>query len=318
MAKLTRLTGKVFAGSADMENLGVFGSAKAGNPTNPTSTGTEAQIQAPAAYGTGWTSAVVTSRNFPPIEEVNGVLRTISYQNCYLLQEGIPTFDINTEYSDTSIVKNVGNGGELILYVSLQDNNIGHQPGAEGSEDYWTRAVFVGSSAIGVPQITLNYNLVDAPENCVWLEGAEDGIPDNAQGYDCDFPNLYAIYGTDYNDEDTPEGKYKLPDFRNRVLWGGETAGYLAAGLPNIKGSIWYNNNSNEGLNSDRVYGAFTRVQVSNNQGSEGDGTHSTQYTFNANDGASYVSAENSGIYNDNCHTVQPPAIKFRAYTRYQ
>ena len=125
MAKLTRLTGKVFAGTADLEDLGVFGSAKAGNPTNPTGTNTEAQIQSGTAYDEGWTSAVVTSRNFPPVEEVNGVLRTISYQNCYILQEGIPEYDVGTEYSNTSIVKDI-NGSQLTLYVSLINNNIGN------------------------------------------------------------------------------------------------------------------------------------------------------------------------------------------------
>lgn len=133
MAKLTRLTGKVFAGSADLEDLGVFGSAKAGTPTNPTGTDTEAQIQAGSAYDEGWTSAIVTSRNFPPIEEVNGVLRTISYQDCYLLQEGIPEYDINTKYSNTSIVKSINNG-IITLYTSLANDNIGN---ALTNTTYW-------------------------------------------------------------------------------------------------------------------------------------------------------------------------------------
>lgn len=308
MAKLTRLTGKVFAGSANLTDLGVFGSAKSGTPTNPTGTGTEAQIQAPSAYNSGWTSAIVTSRNFPPVEEVNGVLRTISYQNCYLLQEGIPTFDLYTEYSNTSVVKSVGSGGELILYVSLQDNNTGHQPGISGSEEWWTRAVFIGSSAIGVPQITLNYNLVDAPENCVWLEGALDGIPGNAQGYDSDFPNLYGIYGTAYNDENTPEGKYKLPDFRNRVMWGGETAGYLDAGLPNI----WGNFNANQLWDGSPVgYGAFA-AYGSDKRNTPGSGGDSSQYGFN------FDASRCSSVYKNDVTTVQPPSIKVRVYTRYQ
>lgn len=296
MTKLTRVTGKVFAGSADLVNLGVFGSAKAGSPTNPTGTGTEAQIQAPAAYNAGWTAAIVTSRNFPPIEEVNGVLRTISYQNCYLLQEGIPTFDINTEYSDTSVVKSVGNGGELILYVSLQDGNIGHQPGAVGSEEYWTRAVFVGSSAIGVPQITLNFNLVNAPENCVWLDGA---VKKQAS-----YQDLYNIYGNSYWDGETPvaSDEFQLPDFRDRVLWGGETAGYIPAGLPNLTGSFPIDNRS-------WLDGTLFKTAGSNNSGADGSGGLQYKCVYDASD--------YNPIYGGST-TVQPPAIKFRAYTRYQ
>ena len=133
MGKLTRLTGKVFAGEADLEDLGVFGSAKAGQGVNPTATDTEAQIQAGTAYGEGWTSAVVSNKNFPPVEEVNGVLRTISYQNCYLLQEGMPSYDADTEYSNTSIVKALNNNG-IVFYRSLQDGNIGN---SLSDTDYW-------------------------------------------------------------------------------------------------------------------------------------------------------------------------------------
>lgn len=316
MAKLTRLTGKVFAGLADLTDLGVFGSAKAGSGTNPTGTNTEAQIQANAAYEEGWTSAVVTNKNFPPIEEVNGVLRTISYQNCYLLQEGIPTYDSATEYSNTSIVKSVGSGGELILFVSLQDANTGHQPGASGSESWWTRAIFTGTSPIGVPQITLNYNLVDAPENCVWLEGALDGIPDS--GNTCYFPNLYTIYGTAYNTSDTPAGYYQLPDFRDRVMWGANNTntalntggpGYIAAGIPNIKAQWAVDNRS---WVSGAVY-----TDGSNNKGATGESGLQYHAYFDVSRPAATASQAN-GIYRNDCYTVQPRSIKVRVYTRYQ
>lgn len=122
MAKLTRVTGKVFGGSAPLNEIGQFGSALAGNPTN---TQDVATIQALDAYSKGWGSAVITSRQFPPIEEVTGVLKTISYQACYMLQEGIPAYDVNTEYSNTSVVKYVNNGN-VTLYLSLIDNNIGN------------------------------------------------------------------------------------------------------------------------------------------------------------------------------------------------
>ena len=124
MAKLTRVTGKVFGSAALAQSggIGQFGSAATGTP-NPTTD--VATIQALQAYLDGWGSAVITSRNFPPIEEVTGVLKTISYQTCYTLQEGIPAYDSGTEYSNTSIIKGVNNG-VITLYASLVDNNTGN------------------------------------------------------------------------------------------------------------------------------------------------------------------------------------------------
>ena len=130
MAKLTRVTGKVFGGSAPLDEIGQFGSALAGNPTN---TQDVATIQALDAYSEGWGSAVISSRQFPPIEEVTGALKTISYQGCYLLQEGIPEYDIDTEYSNTSIVKSI-NDGITTLYVSLSNGNKGN---ALSNATYW-------------------------------------------------------------------------------------------------------------------------------------------------------------------------------------
>lgn len=141
MATLSRVTGKVFGGNAPLDEIGQFGSAKSGTPLN---TQDVATIQALPAYTNGWGSAIMTSRNFPPIEEVTGVLKTISYQNCYLLQEGVPTYDVGTNYSATSIVK-VINGTNLSFYVSLVDNNLGNSL-SDGTK--WAKASFA-DRAIG-------------------------------------------------------------------------------------------------------------------------------------------------------------------------
>lgn len=141
MAKLTRVTGKVFGGNAPLNQIGQFGSALAGTPNN---TQDVAEIQALDAYSNGWGSAVISSRNFPPIEEVTGALKTISYQSCYLLQEGIPEYDINTEYSNTSVVKSI-NGNELIFYISLQNNNIGNPL---TNSAYWYMVQFAQKSYV--------------------------------------------------------------------------------------------------------------------------------------------------------------------------
>ena len=289
MAKLVRVTGKVFGGSAPLDQIGQFGSAKAGTPTN---TQDVAEIQSLQAYSNGWGSAIVTSRNFPPIEEVTGVLKTISYQNCYLLQEGAPEYDINTEYSNTSIVKSV-NGNELIFYISLQNNNIGH-PLTDTT--YWARAIFTGSSPIGVPQFTLNFNAT-LPENCIWLEGAEVSRTT--------YSILFGIYGTTYGAGDGST-TFKLPDFRNRAIWGANSAGYLSAGLPNIIGA--FRLQGTEG--SSAVSGAFSAGAKG---GSWGAGHNNTA----ENPLISFNASWSNSIYG-NSSTVQPPSIKVRVYTRYQ
>ena len=290
MAKLTRVTGKVFANDAPLAQIGQFGSALAGNPYNTQDVATIQNLQ---AYLNGWQSAVITSRNFPPIEEVNGVLKTISYQACYLLQEGIPEYDINTEYSNTSIVKSIS-GNELSFYISLQNNNKGN---ALTNTTYWSKAVFTGASPIGTPQITLNFGAT-LPENCLWLEGATVSRTD--------YSTLFGIYGTTYGAGDGST-TFKLPDFRNRAIWGANTAGYLEAGLPNITGQ------SNP---VEAEYG-----------GTGGSGALYTTWAFNswaggAHDGRQYVrvnmdASRSNRIYGKSS-TVQPSAIKVRVYTRYQ
>lgn len=286
MAKLTRVTGKVFGGSAPLNEIGQFGSALAGTPTN---TQDVATIQSLSAYDNGWGSAVISSRNFPPIEEVNGVLKTISYQGCYLLQEGIPTYDANTEYSNTSIVKDV-NGTQLILYVSLQDNNVGNPL---TDTDYWAQVTFLGSSPIGAPQITLNFNAT-LPENCIWLEGAEVSRTT--------YSTLFGIYGTTYGAGDGST-TFKLPDFRNRVIWGGTTAGYISAGLPNITG---YVGRVDGGKNA---WGAFYWNGQTAGNLENSSGEPDPLVLFDA--------SRSSSVYGGST-TVQPPAIKCRVYTRYQ
>lgn len=339
MTTLTRVTGKVFGGSAPLDEIGQFGSAKLGTKLN---TQDVATIQALDAYSNGWGSAIISSRNFPPIEEVTGALKTISYQACYLLQEGIPTYDINTEYSATSIVKNVS-GNELILYVSKTDNNIGN---ALTDTAYWSRVIFSGTSPIGAPQFTLNFNAT-LPDNCIWLEGAAVSRTT--------YNNLFAIYGTTYGAGDGST-TFNLPDFRNRCVWGGSTGGYIAAGLPshthtatattssfsashshtrgsmNITGTV-----KSAGRNGDFLSGAFTFLN-SDHDGASGriDGGADYNYlastaSFNASN--SWTGSTSSAtVSNSHTHTItvasgggigssdtiQPAAIKVRVYTRYQ
>lgn len=295
MAKLQRVTGKVFGGSAPLAQIGQFGSAASGTPTN---TQDVATIQALAAYLNGWGSGIVTSRNFPPIEEVTGVLKTISYQACYLLQEGIPEYDASTEYSNTSIVKSIS-GNELSFYISLQNNNVGN---ALSNTTYWSKAVFTGSSPIGAPQFTLNFGAT-LPENCIWLEGAAVSRTT--------YSTLFGIYGTTYGAGDGST-TFNLPDFRNRALWGSDFAGYIGAGLPNITGTAW-NIGFGTRDNGQSASGAFAGSSP---------GSYPTQGGWDNNYGRfgstlSFNAAFSNGIYGASS-TVQPPSIRIRVYTRYQ
>lgn len=246
MATLTRVTGKVFGGNAPLSEIGVFGSAKAGNPTNSQDVAT---IQAGTAYANGWGSGVVASDNFPPMEEVTGVLKTISYQACYLLQEGCPVYDANTEYSNTSIVKNIS-GSVLQFYISKQNGNIGH---ALTDTDWWQQATFTGTSPVGVPQFTMNPNAI-LPANCMWLEGQLLDISD--------FSTLHSIYSDTYNlPTDTDATKFRLPDFRNKYICGIDTDnsdfGYVSAGLPNLGLTAVSNGAHTHGGGSLNATGSF-------------------------------------------------------------
>lgn len=173
MSKLERVTAKLFAGNADRNQIGQFGSAKLNTPTNTTDI---SEIQELSAYDNGWGDAIISNRNFPPMEEVNGVLKTISYQTCYLLQEGIPEYDIGTTYSNTSIVKTINQDG-VLLYRSLKPCNIGNALSditswekiyfQNGYEDNITanRSLTLSGAVTG----SVNYNLSNSSNNALTI-----------------------------------------------------------------------------------------------------------------------------------------------------
>lgn len=127
MPKLTRKTQKIFCGSADNDQLAVFGSMATGTPIY---TNDVEQLQGNAAYNQGWEAATLEDKA-PFMEEMNGIQYSTSYQLAYLLQQGIAEWDSNTTYYTHSFVSfNDGN-----IYQSLRDNNIGNNPSS--SDTYW-------------------------------------------------------------------------------------------------------------------------------------------------------------------------------------
>lgn len=120
MAKLPRVTAKIFAGNASEDDLGQFGSAL--NGTKITNTDISVLQELPA-FTQGWRSAVISGRNYPTLQEMNSVQRIASQQIAYTLQNGMPEWDENTTYYTNQFCR-VGKD----FYCSKIDDNTGNNP----------------------------------------------------------------------------------------------------------------------------------------------------------------------------------------------
>lgn len=118
--KIPRVTSKIFASNAADGDIGQFGSALTGTKVN---TDDISVIQGLPAYEKGWRGAVVSNRNYPTLQEMNGLQKTFSQQIAYILQNGMPEWDAGTTYFTDQFCR-VGS----MFYVSLQDNNLGNNP----------------------------------------------------------------------------------------------------------------------------------------------------------------------------------------------
>lgn len=284
MAKLQRKTQKVFASSANADQIAVFGSMKTGTPDYSADI---EELQS-AEYLLGWSDAILSDKA-PYLEEMNGVQYGLSYQSAYILQEGIPEYDAGTNYSNTSVVKGVDGSNNIILYHSLKADNIGNPLSDTTS---WQRLYITTIGYIGQPQITFNFGENVLPNDCIWLEGQALSRTLYAQ--------LFAVYGTTYGEGDG-ETTFNVPDCRGRVFWGGETAGYISAGLPNITGAVPI---------GDATWATGAFYYGGQFAGGSDAGGNIDHY-------ANFDASRSSSIYG-NSATVQPPAIKCRVFTRYQ
>lgn len=120
MARLTRKNIKVFAGSAN--NNGVFGSLQANNPTLSNDVET---IQSLSAWAQGWNAATETSEELPPLEEIQAVEYVTTYEQAYIMQEGMPEWASTVTYYKGSLIKEVTTNG-FRIYCSLTDDNTGN------------------------------------------------------------------------------------------------------------------------------------------------------------------------------------------------
>lgn len=80
MPKLPRVTAKVFASNAAENDIGQYGSALSGTKVT---TGNIEEIQALPAYETGWRGAVISDRNYPTLQEMNGLQKLFTTNSLY-------------------------------------------------------------------------------------------------------------------------------------------------------------------------------------------------------------------------------------------
>ena len=121
MARLTRKNIKVFAGGAS--NNGIFGSLQANNPVQ---TNDVEQIQSLTAWEEGWDSATMTSEKLPTLEEFQSVQYVVTYEQAYLMQEGLPEWASTVTFYKGSLTKEITSTG-FRIYCSLTDDNSGNQ-----------------------------------------------------------------------------------------------------------------------------------------------------------------------------------------------
>lgn len=193
MSKLPRVTAKVFASNAAETDIGQYGSALTGAKIN---TGDIAQIQALPAYETGWRGAVISERNYPTLQEMNGLQKVFSQQIAYLFQNGaFAEWDENTEYcANTSFCQING-----VLYQSLTNNNIGNNP--SNDETNWKKIDLGGG---GGGDTGSGFSLFDVVEKDHILSFEE------SMGF--------GLLGTYVYKEPVTGSRYGYPDFYNECV----------------------------------------------------------------------------------------------------
>lgn len=126
MARLTRVTNKVFGSTASIVDdptygpqIGQFGSAKAGTYN---ATADVATIQGLPAWNNGWIDAVIPNQQYPTLPEMTGFGKVVTYQTGYILQEGVAEWDAGTTYYKNSIVKYASTTSTQSATASIGDS----------------------------------------------------------------------------------------------------------------------------------------------------------------------------------------------------
>lgn len=221
MAKILRKTLLAFGSQGPVTSFGQFGSKVAGLPQ--TSQDPDV-IQGLAAWINGWQNAVVTTNKAGYIEDMNGWCLVHSYMTAYLLQQGIPEWDIGTTYYLNSVVQ--ANNGQW--FNSLQDNNIGNAPPVGASNALWK---WVNAPAIP-PQAIPTGTIIDhaggaTPSGYLPCDGAAVNR--------ITYATLFAQIGVIWGSGDSIN-TFNVPNFNRRVAVG--SGGSSTTTLANTVGSI--------------------------------------------------------------------------------
>ena len=314
MAKLTRVTAKIFGETAtatgDDPQIGQFGSGLAGTYVGTTDVST---IQNLSAWSNGFIDSVTPDEQFPPLPEMTGFGKVLSYQNAYLLQQGIAEWDSATTYYENGFCSKNGK-----IYVSLSDNNLNNDP--ESDIINWQMFTSGNSRNIG-EVITSTIPLVDAGlhllDGSLLSYGSYKAFIDYiADLYDSG--DYTAIFDTEANWQsavtsygvcgkfvyDSVNNTVRLPKITGFIEGAGSTStvgNLVQAGLPNITGGF----HSGGGALSN-ASGAFT---LASSAESTGNHTGNVNYVSSINFNAS----KSSSIYG-NSSTVQPQAVKVLYY----
>ena len=216
----------------------MFGSLQAGNPQTSNNVAT---LQSLAAFENGWDDAIEQGDKLPPLEEFQGIQYGISYQQAYMLQEGIAEWDASTPYYKGSLAKTIS-GSSFKLYCSLADNNTGnvvtnttywkkvmdsddtyafdntvvHKTGTEtiSGNKTFSGSVYLGSwSTVGTPSI------YDKSKSVVNSEWVRDNI--GGSGFISGIPDYDSMYTVDRTF--TPE--------KNGIMMVYRSSGYPGAGI---------------------------------------------------------------------------------------
>jgi hypothetical protein len=131
MARIPRVLYRLFGVDGPTADFGTFGSKAAGAPVY---TKDVAVIQSLDAWANGWKNALQSGERQPFLEDWNAKDHVHGYMLAYLMQEGVPEWNGNTEYHQNSIVKKPGT---FELYASLVNNNTGNTLPTQTDDVNW-------------------------------------------------------------------------------------------------------------------------------------------------------------------------------------
>ena len=185
-------------------------------------------------------------------DNLNYTLDTIGKQLKYLTTVVDYLTDIGVGYVPYINSNNQLDIANINTLLPSQSGNNGKLLTTNGTNVSWSGSI----KEIGDLYFTSNFNKVLA-SNEVWLDGTAGTNNDGVVPTTGDWASLFAIYGWVYDTSYTNTGYFKLPDFTNKCIWGGTSAGYILSGLPILLGLT---NNTGNHTHTTSSVGGHTHV----------------------------------------------------------